>query len=245
VVVADLRTEIVELYDANEHRIRPYIGRAFETAAAGTLRVMTVGINAYLSPADWPNQNPNWFAAWFAESRHRFDRGVATDAEKIARAIAGGSTLFHDLEYRGKEGIFHTNAVKTYLPEAVGKTSEQVSAQELRRHVPIWHAELDVLAKHGVLPHVVLIFGRPFWNVAWQTFHGNYRPRFTHLKVTAFQPANGEALHYANLVHVRHSGGNHRLALLGLRHPSAGARGKANPEWLLTRPDLRRLLELG
>jgi hypothetical protein len=240
--VSLLGTEILGVYDAREYRIHPFIGQAYEDADAGALRVMTIGINAYLNPADWPNQNPTWFAGWFKEGTYAFDRAVARDAATIANALTANSALYSDLAFRGKDGIFHTNAIKTYLPESIGKRSDQVSPQEYLRHVPTWHAELDILAKHGVLPHVVIVFGRPFWDWAWQAFHPRYRPNFAHVKVHGFEPASGEGLHYANLIDIEDAGGRHSLALLGVRHPAARASSKATPEWVLSLADVRTLL---
>lgn len=238
-----LGTEILRVYDAWEHRIHPFIGQAFESAEAGSLRVMTIGINAYLKLADWPNQKPTWFSGWFEEDRHRFDLGVARDANTIANTLTANSALYRDLALRGKDSFFHTNAIKTYLPESIGKRSDQVSRQQYMQHVPTWHAELDIMAKHGVLPHVIIVFSRAFWEWAWQAFHPRYRPNFTHVKVHGFDPAPGQGLHYANLIDLEDAGGRHSLALLRVRHPATGARGKATPEWLLSLPEVRKLLK--
>lgn len=240
--MSPLGTEILRLYDAFENPIHPSIGQTFERADKGGLRVMTLGINAYLSPKDWPNQKPTWFASWFIEGTNPFDRGVARDAATIANALTTNSELYSDLAFRGKDSIFHTNAVKSYVPEAIGKRSDQISPQDYLRHLDAWHAELDILAKHGVLPHVVVVFGRTFWEWAWQAFHPRYRPDSTYVKVHTFAPAKGEALHHANLIDLEDAGGRHNLALLGVRHPAARAASKATPEWILSLPDVRKLL---
>lgn len=171
-----LRAEILREYDSRESAINPFIGRAFEDAEAGALRVMTIGINAYLNSADWPNQKPGWFAAWFDEGKNPFDRAVARDASTVASSLVSDSRLFAGLAFRGKASIFHTNAIKTYLPEAIGKRSDQISPQRYVGHRATWHAEFEIMARHGVLPHVVIVFGRPFWAWAWQAFHRQYRP---------------------------------------------------------------------
>lgn len=240
--VTTFRTEIRRAYE-RENCLQPFIGEAFESADAGALRLMTIGINAYLSEDDWPRQSPEWFAGWFNEGRHKFDRTVAKDAGAIASALAGGASRFAGLTYRGKENVFHTNAVKDYLPESKGKRSDQVAREDFERHVPTWHAELEIMAKYGVLPHVIIVFGRPFWEWAWKAFHPTSRPSFTHLKVHGFANAPGEGHHFANLIDLEGAGGRHHLALLALRHPAARATSTATPEWLLSRPDVRKLLE--
>lgn len=240
VSVSELRPEILYAYE-RENCLHPFIGEAFESAQSGALRLMTIGINAYLSEADWSGQNPDWFAGWFKEARHKFDRVVAEDASAIASVLVSGS-VFTGLTFRGRENIFHTNAVKEYLPATRGKRSDQVTRQDFERHVPTWHAELDIMAKHGVLPHVVIVFGRPFWEWAWKAFHPSSRPSSTHLKVHGFANASGEGHHFANLIDLEGAGGRHHLALLALRHPAARATSTATPEWLMSRSDVRKLL---
>ncbi len=166
----------------NKNGILPFIGDTFASGEPGALRVMTIGINAYLSEADWARQHPEWFSGWFKDGVHKFDRTVAADAATIANALADTS-YFTGLTYRGKENIFHTNAVKFYMPESRGKHSNQVTREDYQRCAPTWHAELDVMAKHGVLPHIVIVFGQPFWEWAWQAFHPRTRPSFAHLKL--------------------------------------------------------------
>jgi hypothetical protein len=242
--VSDLRTEILRVYDARENTIHPFIGRAFEGAEAGALRVMTIGINAYLSSGDWPNQKPGWFAAWFSEERHGFDHGVARDTVTIAHALTARSALFSNLAFLGKQSVFHTNAVKTYLPKSIGRHADQVSPEEYISHLATWHAEFEIMAKHGVLPHVVIVFGRPFWAWAWKTFHPQYRPAFVNLTVHGFKPASGEGVHYANLIDLEGGADRHDVALIGVRHPAARPSTKGTPEWILSLPDVRELLKL-
>lgn len=103
---------------------------------------MTIGINAYLSPVDWSSQHPAWFAGWFRDGRHKFDRTVARDANTIASALVTTSEYFSGLTYEGKEKIFHTNAVKAFMPEAEGKRSDQLTREQYEDHVSTWHAEL-------------------------------------------------------------------------------------------------------
>jgi hypothetical protein len=240
---ATFRASILRAY-ARPNRIHPFIGETFAGGDPGSLRVMTIGINAYLSDADWTGQHPEWFAGWFRDETHKFDRTVAADASTVARALADRSPNFAGLAFDGKANIFHTNAVKEYLPAAEGKQSDQLTRAHFEAHVATWHAELDVMAQHGVLPHVVIVFGRPFWEAAWQTFGPKTKPVFEHLAVHGFVNTPGEGHDHANLLEVEGSAGKHTLALLGLRHPAARATSKATPEWLLSRNDVRELLSL-
>jgi len=240
---ATFRPSVLRAY-AEPNRIHPFIGESFASGDPGALRVMTIGINAYLSEADWANQNPEWFAGWFRDGTHRFDRTVAADAAMIARAISDCSPHFSGVAFEGNANIFHTNAVKEYVPEAAGKRSDQVGAQHFEDHAATWHAELDVMARHGVLPHVVIVFGRPFWERAWQAFHPKTKPAFKHLALHDIVTARGEGHDHASRIEVEGTAGKHSLALLGLRHPAARSTSKSTPEWLLSCSDVREVLGL-
>lgn len=100
------------------------------------------------------------------------------------------------------------------------------------------------MAEHGVLPHVVVVFGRPFWEWAWKAFHPEKKPAFEHLTVHSFVSAGGDGHHHANRIEVEGSGGKHMLALLCVRHPAARATSKATPEWVLSCAGVRELLGL-
>jgi hypothetical protein len=118
VLAATFRASILRAY-ARPNRIHPFIGETFASGDPGSLRVMTIGINAYLSDADWNRQDAEWFAGWFRDETHKFDRTVAADASTIARALADRSPHFAGLAFDGKPNIFHTNAVKEFLGSSV------------------------------------------------------------------------------------------------------------------------------
>lgn len=82
------------------------------------------------------------------------------------------------------------------------------------------------MAEHGVLPHLVIVFGRPFREGSWRAFHPEKKP----------------ALHHANLIEVEGAAGKHKLALLCVRHPAARVTKKGTPEWLLALNEMRELL---
>ncbi len=60
-------------------QIHPFVGGASRGGSADVLRVMGVGINAYVSAKDWPRRSPGWFASWFAPPRDRYQRGLWRD----------------------------------------------------------------------------------------------------------------------------------------------------------------------
>jgi hypothetical protein len=240
---AAFRRTVTALYETKPNCIHPFIGETFASGEPSTLRVMTIGINAYLSADDWLRQDPEWIAGWFREGRHQFDRRVAEAAATIGRALET-SECFAGLRYEGKANIFHTNAVKAFLPESEGKRSDQVAPQQFEAFASTWHAELDLMARHGVLPHVVIVFGRPFWEWAWKAFHPKTKPSFSHLEVSSFANAENEGHHFANRIEVEGAAGKQTLLLVALRHPAARAVSRATPEWLLAQDDVRRLFGL-
>jgi hypothetical protein len=101
------RASILQAY-GRPHCIHPFMGERLACGEPGALRVMTIGINAYLSEDDWDNQQPGWVGEWFRDGRHKFDRRVAADAAVIATALVARSKYFSGLSYAGKPNIFHT-----------------------------------------------------------------------------------------------------------------------------------------
>jgi len=237
------RQDVIIAYK-REYCIHPHIGELFASGAPGALRLMAIGINAYVSEADWPSVRPDDHADWFRDGRYPFHREVARDTEFIARALLAEAEPFSGLTYEGKGNIFQTNAVKVYVRESEGKRSDQLDRAHFEPHVATWLAELDLMAQHGVLPHVITVFGRPFWEWAWQAFHPSFRPAFKHMAVHSFATAAGEGKHFANRIEVETASGKQTIALLAVRHPSARSNSKGQPEWLVAQPDVRALLSV-
>jgi len=237
--------QVEALYRRHEHHILPFVGRAFSIPSRTDLRVLTIGINAYISPKDWhPERNqphPEWLRGWFANGRHRFDRRVLKDATELARQLVPVVPAFAGLGFAGRDSIFHTNAIKVYVPEAKGKHAHQLEDADFERHVPQWHDELRMMSDAGVLPHLVLVFGGPFWRYAWPAFHPAHQASRAGLEVTGYQAGAGEAAHWATRVTIAKQGAQHELLLVRLRHPS-GRTPKGSPRWLMDNTDFRTLL---
>src|SRR5689334_7962290 len=84
---------IEKIYQRHPHHILPFIGSAYTTPSASDLRVMTIGINSYVSPKDWaPEQNrphPAWLRGWFAEGKHRFFARVLKETAHLVQRLSG------------------------------------------------------------------------------------------------------------------------------------------------------------
>lgn len=232
-----LTNQIEALYGAREPlHILPHIGRRYITPATRDLRVMTIGLNAYVSPREWPPR-PEWFGTWFRDAENRFDKGVRKAIEPIATHVTGPYGLFDGRTYDGVDSVFHTNAVKTYLPEAAGKKATQVPAKLLLEHAETFSAELNVLAEHGVVPHLILVFAKPAWAHVWRALTAGRSRAF---EVLAHEHFPGPCLHFVNRyrvrIHARAGTAEHEILLVRLRHPAARS-SVGSPSHLLAEPD--------
>lgn len=243
----NLASRLEEIYARHPHHIAPFVGAAFTEPQPRDLRVMAVGINAYIGADAWQPAKgtpaPDWFRGWFRGLTHRFHKGVKRDADALTAALTVSGAHCDGLQARGLESFFVTNAIKVYLPAAVGKHAHQLTDAHFEQHLEQWHDELDALAEAGVLPHIVAIFGAPFWRWACAAFRAPQTARYRHLRVHAYEPAGGACLHYANLLRVEGAAGPQKVLLVRMRHPSS-RQSTATPKWLLKRPEFRALVGL-
>jgi hypothetical protein len=223
-----LRERIDTIYAGTARNIRPFIGSAFTAPRADDLRVMAIGINAYVGGPYLESISPTEFERWFAQGSYRFQRAVFRDVSLLAGAVTRPGSCLAGRAYRSRESIFHTNAIKAYLPEARGKRADQLAPSDFEPYVVPWHEELDAMAERGVLPHVVVIFGRLFWETAWRTFHAAEGARHQHLKVLSYET---RIPHHLAVIEVEGAAGRHPLLLVEVRHPAA--RRKESPKWLI------------
>lgn len=239
--------EAEEVYSTHANHILPFVGEAFLSPREGDLRVLTVGINSYISAPDWEPEkerpHPGWFRGWYRRASHRFYRSVHKNGLALAEALARRSALFANLQPRWPDAFYGTNAVKVYLREEEGKKAHQVGREVFDRHVPQWRAELDLMAKHRVLPHLIIIFGAPFWSRAWRSFGSRQADGFESMSVIDYEPAAGKARHYANRVRLSAGDEEHELLLVRLRHPAARTK-KGSVRWLLDQDGFQALCGL-
>ena len=202
---------------------------------------MGVGINAYVSERDWPKRSPGWFPAWFKEQRDRFHKGVYRDLKALASAVTSPSARWSGKRFEGLDSVYLTDAVKVYVPEATGKRAKQLTDADYDRHLGQWRDEIDAMAEHRVLPHVIAIIGDPFWSRACDSFrNGN----FTRVKTKKYEWCKGACLHYVNRITLDVGAAEHVLLLLRLRHP-ASRRPTGSPKWLSQQPEFSEMLVAG
>jgi hypothetical protein len=239
--VRGLEARVRAIYGRHEHHIVPYVGAAFERPTDDVLRVMAVGINSYVSPPDWAAIAPTWFRDWFAEGTHRHQRAVRRASTALASAVSGPGGMFEGLKLEDGPSFYVTNAIKVYLPEARGKRADDLVDADFEKHVAQWHDELLAVAEHGALPHVLVVFGAPFWKEAWQTLHPKGRLA-ERLGVKAFTAGADDLLHFLNRVELERADARHHdLLLVRLRHPSARTK-VGSVKWLVEQPGFRPLV---
>lgn len=76
----------------------------------------------------------------------------------LAGALTADGVIFQGRRFHGQESLYATNAVKVYLPASTGKQA-QLNPADFERHRDQWHQELQAMRQHGVLPHLVVVFG--------------------------------------------------------------------------------------
>lgn len=232
---------IEAIYRRLPDHLLPYVGSAFQGEGhEGDLRMMAVGINAYVSKADWPPQ-PGSLRAWFTHRSFRFQRAVVRSMATLAKGVSAPGTLFEGRTFEVDRCLFATNAVKTYLKAEEGKRADQLTANAFDPHDAQWREELQLLATAGVMPHVIVIFGSPFWEHASKAFHPQHASFAAPVGVAKFEAAWGDAPHRANRIQLEIGQDRRDLLLVRLRHP-AGRSKAGSAKWLLERSAFRALL---
>jgi hypothetical protein len=166
----------------------------------------------------------------------------------MARAL-GASNLFAGLDYdtspHTKSGYYGTNAVKVFLGEE-GKTTQNMSASNFQEYADDWHRELDVMAEHRVLPHLILVLGEQIWELMWRSFYpeGERRLPHKHFQVTEYETCerNAECYHFGNRITAEVDAGKQTILLVRMSHPAAAQDHRAY--WLLGQPEFRKLAGL-
>jgi hypothetical protein len=249
--------KVANIYQGHGPRhLLPFIGQSYKEDSPDAFRVAVIGLNAYVSDGDWPKNSAElqkWYPGWWSEAghgkSHRFFTTAYRDAGLLAEELAGRSKLFSGLKYdaapQSKSGFYGTNAVKIFLGEE-HKTSSGLTDAGFQQYAPTWHQELDTMAEHRVLPHLIVVLGRQIWNLMWGAFHPDTRPQYHHFTTTAYETCGNEGdpcYHHVNRVTVKIGDTSQSLLVVRLAHPAAyGDRHRA--EWLRWEKDFRNLAEL-
>lgn len=254
------RDEIAKIYSAHGSRhLLPFIGEEYDAPQASTLRIAVMGINAYISEDDWPANDDElraWFHGWWANAGHGetypFYTRAYREADTIARVL-GNSRHFKGLHYDAtrdrKIGYYAMNAIKVFTSDEY-KTSPAIPDEYLQSFAPSWHAELDTMAKYGVLPHLIVVLGEKLWGFNWQAFYRDDPetfPQYKYLQVHEYvsgSETDNASYHHANRIRASTASGEQNVLLVRLHHPSSRSKVRRDAKWLLAQADFRRLAGL-
>jgi hypothetical protein len=215
--------------------IHPYIGTSFSEPSEAKLRVMAIGINAYVDANHAADIRGSWFRDWFATGKYRYQRAAWKSLDALSLGLVSGAYGLGHLAHVGMDSIYLTNAVKTYLPTEVGKRADQVADTQYDAHLPTWQEELRVLAEHDAFPHAIVIIGSPFWSRSCTTLA--LGATFGPARITARSFYPGKLLHYANRLTVESRQGSSPVWHLRIRHPASRA-DTGSAKWLLANEEL-------
>jgi hypothetical protein len=238
-----MEESLLDLYEnaSSQTHIRPFVGEAFLSPTSQYLRVMAIGINAYVSPEDWDSIDPNWFYNWAKDGDDGFYEQVHHDAGTLANALCEKSEHYRKYAYIAPDSLYVTNAVKEYLPEESGKSSDDVSQSHFEKGAEVWERELDILADHNTLPHLVIVFGSQVWPHACDSLRVEEgKIEYQNFSIEEYNHTSGPCLHYANRIEASVGEGSQTILLTRCHHPSAYKR-KVTPGWLLDQSDFCQL----
>lgn len=207
--------------------IRPFIGSDYDAPEPDRLRVLAIGLNAYISDEHRPAES-TWFRCWVAERRSPFFRTAVRECERLAHGMLQQLDP-PSLSFDATTGLYLTNAVKRYLPYASGRHVGGVDPRWFHEGRGIWLDELRTLAQADALPHVVVVFGRD----AWPHVHEPLQQLCADATASAFvayRPRDEASplFHRLNVIDVRQGGAVRSMLLVRLNHPASPSRFNAS-----------------
>jgi hypothetical protein len=162
-------------------------------------------------------------------------KGVFRTASALGANLES-SSYFSGLQFCNRDSMFHTNAIKSYLRKDLGKRASQLTDEMFDEHEPTFLCELDVMAEHGVLPHVIVIFGNRFWTRLLSAFSKSAAAKLHHLRVRESTPQD------LRFMRLRLEDGKSEQTTLVVRARHPAARCKAGlPTWFLGQPRFRAI----
>jgi hypothetical protein len=212
------------------------VGASFVEPSERKLRIMAIGINSYVDAQHAAMTTGAWFAEWFTTGKYRYQRAVRKSLSTLAAGLVDGPHGLGNLHHAGLETVYLTNAIKTYLPTAIGKRAVQVTDAQYDAHLPTWKEELRLLAEHDAFPHVIVIVGAPFWGRSCATLA--LGASFGPATIVERRTFAGKVHHYANLLTVEARERRSKVWHLRIRHP-AGRSKAGSAKWLLADEELR------
>lgn len=131
--------------------------------------------------------------------------------------------------------------MKVFLGEDY-KKAQGITPDFLARHIPTWHQELETMAMHGVMPHLIVALGTQVWDPAWRSLHPEAEFAPEHFSVESYQTCGDPCFHHANLITVNVGGRKQPILLVRMTHPAA--QGNRRAGWLLGQEAFRELARM-
>ena len=247
-----LSADLASLYGAivtaaETHRLpglQPFVGSDFLTPSRARLRVLAIGLNSYIGERDIPDCVPEWFPGLVQHGNQQFFRTLRSECENLGTgAIELPGSRWSSRTFESPDGLYGTNAVKRFLPFKTGRWASQVDAKWFAEGSEIWREELRLLADHGALPHVIVVFGARAW---WPTCSVlldlcTDAAEEGHFVLYKAMPETSEVFHRLSVIHVREGGKVRPCVVVRLDHPAAHRR-RWNAARMLEQPEFVRKL---
>ena len=138
-----------------------------------SLKVMHLGINAYVGERDWADAKEDSWRGWARNDRYKFHKWMSKNQAAFSN--------FSSASYR-------TNLVKIFLPASTGKIATDVSQKILDKSQELLKDEIKLLQHLQVLPDIILCYGRKAWDGMWPIMFNNFNAKdlAKHRAFTAF-----------------------------------------------------------
>lgn len=154
-----------------------------------------------------------------------------------------GAPHFAGLTFDAEDSVYVTNFIKFFVGHSSGKAAAQLPQQHFEEAVPLWHRELDELARRSVLPHVIVVLGSRAWPYIWPSL----REEKHDSRFKLFQPAQEDRIEWLTHRAARYVVGDGQseqpLLLVRLKHPGRGQTARSL-DALLADDEFRRLAGL-
>jgi hypothetical protein len=239
----------------------PFVNSSYEDNSTRSLRVAVVGISSSTADRDidvgglderYVRKRFDW---WWQQAggpvgpldTYPFFKHALAEVERLTAKLEARSHLFERPPLGwGGHGIYGTNAVKVYTSEAL-RNPERTLPETIWGYAPTWYAELDVMAAHDCLPHVVVVFGDCIWDAVRSAFcDGRDEPpiaSYSNLVVGDLEvPPHSSSLQgRAMRSTVKVGKAERNVLIVRLQHPCVRSKVKLDASWLLAHPDFQTL----
>ena len=135
----------------------PFIEDKYINSTA--VRIMHVGVNAYIGESDWGNTKEERWRDWARNDEHRFHKWMTQNSSAFN---------FETCSYK-------TNLIKIYLSSKLGKTVKDIPEDVFKLSENLFREEIKLLNDLKLLPHIILCYGLAAWNGVWPMMFESFK----------------------------------------------------------------------